>query len=685
MARCLLLYGLSMLAIVGCRSTARELRDAPLTRRSSALGWCLAGPCCPAGATLQCTGVDSDACSCGAGTYVPADTSDTKFARGSLAAEMEQCMSAPALPGAPVELRDCTNPPAESVVFDIASGAIRLAADPSKCIALGLGESVQRDAKLVVSACIGSPTQRFFFGAVELRAHDICLSKLKDSDEDFVGGACDGTSRQRFVFTTNGEVRDASDRCLTLGEDDKPRAASCTNSLRQRWTLAGRGFLASQAKPLCMAPPLSIDQSPRMFRCDQIAKRDDLAFNVRGDIRIASPDGSTVQCVTAAAGLAPGKELSLKSCASVAPQIWRWTGARELADVPFPEAAVELALADRAGFARTGDGSLWSWGYNDHGELGPGSKGKVPRGPGPIAGLEGVRQVVAGARHACAIDAESVACWGGGESLQLGDTRRDSISLVRFGKDLGEVVSLAAGATFTCALRKAGSVACWGTMRLSGGAIHELSISKDVMTGAVQIAAGSNHVCALDANGHVTCLGTNTWGSIGQAEPTPYEKELAKAVLLRAPALRIDAGGDASCAYLSDGARFCWGSNGRGSFATGAPSRVHLFVPSAMPSLSTSASLALGDGHSCGIAVDRHVECWGNNKHGELGDGTKVDRTHAAPVTAIPDALTIALSREHQPFWTCASRVDGTISCWGGGAAGLFPWPRKLSTTQPVN
>jgi Regulator of chromosome condensation (RCC1) repeat/Ricin-type beta-trefoil lectin domain len=684
-ACCIVLCVLAMLALVACRSTARELPDLLLERTSSALGWCVAGPCCPAGTTLQCPGVDSETCSCGTGTYVPADTSDEKLARGSLATEKMLCMSAPARPGARVELRGCTDPPGDSVVFDVATGAIRLASDRSKCMSLTLGDAVKGDVGLVVSSCNGSPTQRFFFGAVELRAHDICLSKLKDSDEKFVGAACDGAARQRFVFTADGEVRDASDRCLTLGDDDKPRAASCTRSTRQRWTLAGKGILASRAVPLCVVPPLSIGQPPRVYRCEQVAYRDDLGFNIRGDLRIASPDDSTVKCVTAAAGLAAGKRLSLKSCASVAPQVWRWTGARDLADVPFPQVAIELALADGAGFARKGDGSVWSWGYNDRGELGPGSLVKVPRGPSPIAGLEGVRQVVAGARHACALDAQSVACWGAGDSLQLGETRRDSINLTRFGKDLGDAVSLAAGATFTCALRKAGSVACWGTMRFARGAIHEMKGVTEVMTGAVQIAAGSNHVCALDAKGHVKCLGTNTWGTIGRDEPTPYEKTLAKEVPLRAAALRIDAGGDATCAYLADGATVCWGSNGRGSFATGAGEPMHLFVPSPMSSLSNIASLALGDGHSCGITSERHLECWGNNFHGELGDGTTTERTHAARVTAIPDALAVAVSREHKPFWTCASRIDGTVSCWGGGAGKLLPSPMKLSTESPVH
>ena len=127
------------------------------------------------------------------------------------------------------------------------------------------------------------------------------------------------------------------------------------------------------------------EKAPRVFPCEEVAYRD-FGFNIRGDLRIASPDDSTVKCV-AATSLAPGKSVRLKSCAAVDVQKWTWTGAPAVSDVPFPDAAVELALADWAGFARKGDGTVWSWGRNDHGELGPGSYAAMPRGPSPVSGL----------------------------------------------------------------------------------------------------------------------------------------------------------------------------------------------------------------------------------------------------------------------------------------------------------
>lgn len=682
-------------ALVACRPSAHEDRHAeePTKQVVSALGWCAGGPCCPAGETLSCRSPDSDACSCWTAQGAPSDTPDEQFPRGALSADQLLCISAKEPPGSrPATLVRCAGDSETSVVFDVATGSIRLDDDPGKCLGLDLDASVARDARLVVSECNGSTRQRFFFGSAELRARDICLTTSSARTPELVGSACEGTPSQLFALTPDGEIRDQLDRCLTLDDDRTAHSRDCTGSIRQRWTVAGRGILASRAEPLCLVPPASVGQSPRVIACEAATRRD-LGFTIRGDLRIATPDDTAVKCLAAAA-LEERAPIHLKSCVANNLQRWRWTGSLRVTDLPwFMDSALELALADRAGFARKTDGSVWAWGYNDHGELGPSSAIKVPSSPAPVQGLDHVRQIVAGARHACALVRQSVVCWGGNDSLQLDGSRRDSMQLVSYRDRLDDVVRLAAGATFTCALKKTGAVVCWGTLRFANGEDYKFSGIERVLIPPllhgfvtfepIQIAAGSNHLCALDAKGVVKCIGSNTWGAIADKEI--HSKNMApRTVPLPAPASRIDAGGDATCATLVDGQRLCWGSNGRGSFATGSPQRMHLFAPSPMPSLAGFTSLALGEGHSCGKTVGRQLQCWGNNTHGELGDGTEISRTLSAPITAVTDVLAVAVSREQAPFWTCASRFDGTVSCWGGDAAELVPSPTRLKFSPTV-
>jgi len=44
-------------------------------------------------------------------------------------------------------------------------------------------------------------------------------------------------------------------------------------------------------------------------------------------------------------------------------------------------------------------------------------------------------------------------------------------------------------------------------------------------------------------------------------------------------------------------------------------------------------AIAAGFEHTCALMADFTVRCWGNNSHGELGDGTTT--TPPTPVTAV--------------------------------------------------
>src|SRR5207248_3308821 len=73
-----------------------------------------------------------------------------------------------------------------------------------------------------------------------------------------------------------------------------------------------------------------------------------------------------------------------------------------------------------------------------------------------------------------------------------------------------------------------------------------------------------------------------------------------------------------------------------------------------------------GRAHTCGVALDFHVYCWGDNLDGQLGEPS-VRRT-ASPVAALTgDSFTaIAAGGSH----SCALRTDGVLFCWGANGDG---------------
>jgi alpha-tubulin suppressor-like RCC1 family protein len=113
---------------------------------------------------------------------------------------------------------------------------------------------------------------------------------------------------------------------------------------------------------------------------------------------------------------------------------------------------------------RTG-GSLWCWGSNVSGELGV---GKAVTGTAGIAttpqqvGPDREWLAVDAALHTCALAADgSLWCWGPNSNGVLGPTSTGSDVPTRFGAD-NDWVAISLDGGRTCGLRKDGSLWCWG-------------------------------------------------------------------------------------------------------------------------------------------------------------------------------------------------------------------------------
>ncbi len=70
-----------------------------------------------------------------------------------------------------------------------------------------------------------------------------------------------------------------------------------------------------------------------------------------------------------------------------------------------------------------------------------------------------------------------------------------------------------------------------------------------------------------------------------------------------------------------------------------------------------------GDFHTCARLADGTARCWGRNDHGQLGDGTTIDR----PVPVSPSGLTGVAEVASGTTFTCARLDAGTVRCWGSG------------------
>ena len=196
-----------------------------------------------------------------------------------------------------------------------------------------------------------------------------------------------------------------------------------------------------------------------------------------------------------------------------------------------------LAIGNRFGCAVLVDGTAKCWGDNSSSQLGSQDRTILDlSNPGPLSvlGISGIAAMSAGDSHACALLAEGkMKCWGSAWSGELGadigindmgTVGNGQIPLdVAAGRSSGTLftgaVAVSAGSSFSCAVRSAGTVACWGLTVGSGGmgAYIIAPVSVTGITQAVAVSAGNNFACALLSDGGVNCWGEGGRGQLGNS------------------------------------------------------------------------------------------------------------------------------------------------------------------------
>ncbi len=99
---------------------------------------------------------------------------------------------------------------------------------------------------------------------------------------------------------------------------------------------------------------------------------------------------------------------------------------------------------------------------------------------------------------------------------------------------------------------------------------------------------------------------------------------------LPGPVSRVATGAVHTCALLTDASVWCWGQNSHGQVGDGTTTD----RPTPVPVSGDHAFSALhaGGGSTCGITREGEELCWGLNQSGQLGDGTRTNRSVPTPV-----------------------------------------------------
>jgi alpha-tubulin suppressor-like RCC1 family protein len=307
------------------------------------------------------------------------------------------------------------------------------------------------------------------------------------------------------------------------------------------------------------------------------------------------------------------------------------------------------------------NGKVFMWGSNTNGQLGDGSNEQknIPFDITSNFDLLTDDKIIAVSLGRLASYALSekgrLFSWGQNEFGQLGDGTKIGKNLpteitVNFNLFNGDkVVQLSARNDRASALSLNGRVFTWGM-----GSYRELGLGSNInqtdfpteITSSfpngiddkiILLSMGGNHSSALSMLGRVFVWGSHEYGQIGSGLPnrvgnsitvesTP--KEITHSFLLQENEyiISISMGGSHSSALSSIGRVFTWGRNEEGQLGIGG--KINRNVPIEINSLSNLQnedkiiSISMGGGYSAAVSLKGRFFTWGKNNYGQLGNGT---------------------------------------------------------------
>jgi alpha-tubulin suppressor-like RCC1 family protein len=247
-----------------------------------------------------------------------------------------------------------------------------------------------------------------------------------------------------------------------------------------------------------------------------------------------------------------------------------------------------------------------------------------------------------------------------------------------------DIVAIAVGATFSCALRTRGYATCVGEAGVRGDSTTDATTVHTTQVSTIRdfnmLAAGNRHVCGIRSSDQTMwCWGLNLRGQLGV---TPSNGASAPQKVAFGTWKLVTAGDEFTCAArTSDGAVFCWGAND--VYQTGDGGTADHETPTLVADQGNMGATSVAAGAVSGYFAgpDGRVLAWGGNSSGQIGDGTKASRPAAVSV-ALPSSVVEVTAGTG--LHACARTSDDRVFCWGANNLGQLGIGNTIEMSLPV-
>ena len=218
---------------------------------------------------------------------------------------------------------------------------------------------------------------------------------------------------------------------------------------------------------------------------------------------------------------------------------------------------------------------------------------------------------------------------------------------------------------------------------LSRSRLGEIDLAVDALDLQMNILASGKGSATLNVGGRVDlCIGlqpTCQSGGTDGGATAPDGGTTAGDIVAVGSETRIDqtggfpqgllfshvaAGADHTCVVAVDGSLWCWGANATGQL--GNSGSIDAALPLRVAGVLWS-SVTAGYGETCALQSTGDLWCWGNNGSGQLGNGSSKPGASVAIPLQVPGAGWTSVSAGE--YHVAALQQDETLWTWGDNSS----------------